>query len=210
MNKDKSSATIALLLVLTIAFTMVVIPLASGHDPPWKIISYAYIMASPNPVGVGQRVAIVMWVDTPMPSALVTNDIRRHDYKLTITAPDETTEVMTWDVIQDTTSIQYVTWTPTQVGTYTLLFEYPEQTYTWDGQYQNDIFTGASKTTTITVQEEALPEAKTSYPLPTEYWTRPIEGQNTDWYQVSSNWLGSPYIPGSGTSYGIPGAIQMD
>ncbi len=208
MNKKKT--TIALLLMMTIAFTLIVTPSASGHVPPWRIISYAYIMASPNPVGVGQRVAIVMWVDTPLPGALVTNDIRRHDYKLTITAPDDTTEVMTWDMIQDPTSIQYVTWTPSQVGTYTLLFEYPEQTYTWSGQYQNDIFTAASKTTTIVVQEEPLPEAKTSYPLPTEYWTRPIEGQNTDWYQVSSNWLGSPYIPGAGTSYGIPGAIQMD
>jgi hypothetical protein len=210
MNKNKSIATIALLLMLTMTFALVVIPPARGHDPPWTIISYAYIMASPNPVGVGQRVAIVMWVDTPMPSALVTNDIRRHYYKLTITASDESTEVMTWDYIQDTTGIQYVTWTPTQVGEYTLLFEYPGQIYTWSGQYENDVFTDASKTTTITVQEEALPEAKTSYPLPTEYWTRPIEGQNTDWYQISSNWLGPPYVPGSGTSYGIPGAIQMD
>ena len=25
--------------------------------------------------------------------------------------------------------------------------------------------------------------------MPTEYWTRPIEGQNTDWAAVSSNWL---------------------
>jgi hypothetical protein len=26
--------------------------------------------------------------------------------------------------------------------------------------------------------------------MPTEYWTRPIEGQNTDWWAISSNWLG--------------------
>ena len=211
VSRRKAIATaISLCLMLTMAITLVAIPLAKAHDPPWKIISYAYIMASPNPVGVGQRVAIVMWIDTPLPGALVTNDIRRHDYKLTITAPDATTEVMNWDVIADTTSIQYVSWTPTQVGEYTLLFEYPEQTYTWAGDYQNDIFAAASKTTTLTVQEEPLPEAKTSYPLPTEYWTRPIEGQNTDWYTVSSNWLGSPYVLGAGTSYGIPGAIQMD
>ncbi len=56
MNKKKT--TIALLLMMTIAFTLIVTPSASGHVPPWRIISYAYIMASPNPVGVGQRVAI--------------------------------------------------------------------------------------------------------------------------------------------------------
>jgi outer membrane protein assembly factor BamB len=185
-------------------------PTANAHTPIWKITSYAYLMASPNPVGVGQRVAIVMWVDTPMPGALVTNDIKRHDYKLTITAPDGTKEVMNWPVITDPTSIQYTSWTPDQTGTYTMLFEYPQQTYTWEGDFQGDIFTAASATTTLTVQEEPLPQAKTSYPLPSEYWTRPIEGQNTDWYAVSSNWLGSPYVPGAGTSYGIPGAIQMD
>jgi hypothetical protein len=121
ISRRKAIATaISLCLMLTMAITLVAVPLAKAHDPPWKIISYAYIMASPNPVGVGQRVAIVMWIDTPLPGALVTNDIRRHDYKLTITAPDATTEVMTWDVIADTTSIQYVSWTPTQVGEYTL------------------------------------------------------------------------------------------
>ncbi|TRO46375.1 hypothetical protein E2P30_00160, partial [Candidatus Bathyarchaeota archaeon] len=177
ISTGKSKATlIALVLTLTMAITLVAVPLATAHDPPWTIISYAYIVATPDPVGVGQRLAIVMWVDTPLPSAVIPNDIRRHDYKLTITAPDETTEVMTWDVVEDTTSIQYVSYTPTQVGTYTLLFEYPEQIYTWSGSYNNDVFTEASATTHVTVQEEQLPEARTSYPLPTEYWTRPIEG----------------------------------
>jgi hypothetical protein len=40
-----------------------------------------------------------------------------------------------------------------------------------------------------------------SYPLPTEYWTRPIEGQNNYWYTVASNWLGAPYIQGAGSAY---------
>ena len=30
-------------------------------------------------------------------------------------------------------------------------------------------------------------------PLPTEYWTRPIEGQNTEWYRIASNWLSSTW-----------------
>jgi len=206
ISTGKSKATlIALVLTLTMAITLVAVPLATAHDPPWTIISYAYIVATPDPVGVGQRLAIVMWVDTPLPSAVIPNDIRRHDYKLTITAPDETTEVMTWDVVEDTTSIQYVSYTPTQVGTYTLLFEYPEQIYTWSGSYNNDVFTEASATTHVTVQEEQLPEARTSYPLPTEYWTRPIEGQNLDWWTIGSNWLGPPYILTGETSTGGAG-----
>ena len=41
---------------------------------------------------------------------------------------------------------------------------------------------------TFTVQQEPLQTI--NYPLPTEYWTRPIEGQNTNWYTIASNWLG--------------------
>ena len=53
------------------------------------ISSYAYIITAPNPVGVGQKMAVVMWIDAPMPSAALGNDIRsRRDYTLTITKPD--------------------------------------------------------------------------------------------------------------------------
>ena len=200
--KHKSLTTFIALFLMVIAFTA--LP-ATAHDPVWNIVSYAYIVPAPNPVGVGQPVSIVMWVDTPMPSAVITNDIRRHDYKLTITAPDESKEVMEWDIVWDTTSIQYTSWIPDQVGEYTLLFEYPGQTYTWDGDYNGDIFGAASATATLMVQEEALEAPTLSYPLPTEYWTRPIEGQNTDWWTISSNWLGPPYILTGETSTGGAG-----
>jgi hypothetical protein len=89
-----------------------------------------------------------------------------------------------------------------------LLFEYDGQTYNWIGNNFKDVFLPCSKTKTLTVQEEPLPAAITSYPLPTEYWTRPIEGQNTDWWSISSNWLGAPYIQGAGDTYGTQGSFQ--
>jgi hypothetical protein len=156
-----------------------------------------------------------MWIDGPMPGATVENDIRRHDYTLTITAPDNSVETQHWDTISDPTSCQFVSFAPDQVGTYTLKFDYFGQTYTWSGSYQNDVFTAASITTTLTVQEEPLPEPINSYPLPAEYWTRPIEGQNTDWYTISSNWLGEPYITsgaaiGGGTSGNYFSHVQQN
>ena len=201
---------IALILMLTIAIPLIALPEANAHTPSWEIPSYAYLVASPNPVGVGQRVAIVMWIDIPMPSASVNNDRRRHDYTLTITEPDENKVTKSWDVVDDTTSIQYYSYTPAKVGTHTLLFEYGGQTYTWSGSYNSDTFLPANKTITLTVQDEPLIEPRTSYPLPLEYWTRPIEGQNTDWWTISSNWLGPPYIPGADAGYGIVGNIQLD
>jgi hypothetical protein len=203
--KDKKAIAITLLLIFAVS-SLLLIPAVSAHDPPWEITSFAYIWASPDPVGVNQRVLIVMWVDRPMPSAHVSrNDIRRHDYTLTITDPDGDTEVMEWPIIWDTTGIQYTSYTPSKVGTYNLLFEYAGQEYTWSGSYQGDTFLPDTKTTTFTVQEEPLPEAITSYPLPTEYWTRPIEGQNTDWFSISSNWLRGPSIRSGATSTGGAG-----
>jgi hypothetical protein len=198
-SRNRTMATlIALFLLLTIAVTLVALPAANAHTPPWQIPTFAYINVAPDPVGVGQQVIVVMWLDKPWPSATVDNDIRPHDYKLTITKPDNTTVTMNWPVVVDSTSSQYTLYTPDRVGTYTLRFDYPGQTYTWSGAYQNDIFLASSATTTLTVQQEPIP--KITYPPPTEYWTRPIEGENTAWVSIASNYLrpfGAAYSFGS-------------
>ncbi|MEM2081394.1 MAG: PQQ-binding-like beta-propeller repeat protein [Candidatus Bathyarchaeia archaeon] len=190
-RKNKAKTILAIFLLLSFAVTLIALPAANAHSPPWTITTHAFLTVNPNPVGVGQRVVIVAWAGLVLPSAAVTNDIRFHDYKVTITRPDGNTETITWDVVWDTTSTAWAEYVPTQVGTYSFVFSYPDQVYTWSGTYQNDIFLGAtSKTVYLTVQEEQLPDPITSYPLPTEYWTRPIEGQNTDWYKIASHWLG--------------------
>jgi hypothetical protein len=205
-SRNKTTATtIAIFLVLTIAATLVALPAANAHTPAWNIPSFAYVEVAPNPVGVGQTVQIYIWVDTPITNAAIINDIRRHGYTLTITKPNGATETQTWAVISDSTGIQYYKYTPDQVGNYTLKFNYAGQTYTWSGDYQNDTFAAATATTTLTVQQEPLPNPITGYPLPTEYWTRPIEGQNTNWYTISSNWLNGPYIRTGATVTGGAG-----
>lgn len=205
------------ILIISMSATMMLAPTATAHSPPWTIVSYAYLVASPNPVGVGQTTAIVMWIDTPMVGATVSNDVRRHDYTLTITTPTGKVETKHWDVVTDSTSVQYLQYTPTELGTYTLKFDYPDQTYTWtsstpgaNAAYTNDTIKGASRTITMEVQQEPVPAALDSYPLPSEYWTRPIEGQNTYWYTVSSNWLGTPYNIGSNAGNHGPGGHQDD
>ncbi len=174
---------------------------------PLSITSYAYISVAPNPVGVGQQVAIVFWADYPLPgSSTVTgtssfnNDIRRHDYTLTITGPDGISITKQWPVIDDTTGMQSYYYTPEKEGNYTATFSYAGQTYVWNqtntpgldatsASYYGDTFKPANATTTFTVQAEQIPNPISGYPLPTEYWTRPINGENTNWYSISSNWL---------------------
>ncbi len=201
----KTLSIVTLFLVLSIVIPLTALSTASAHTPVWDIESYAYISAAPNPVGVGQIVYIYMWVDTPLSGAVVTNDIRRHDYTLTVTQPDGTIKTEHWDVIQDTTGIQAYSFTPDKVGTYDLKFKYGGQTHTWSGTYNGDTYQSAEALTTLTVQEEPIEAITPSAALPTEYWSRPINGENTDWYSISSNWLNGPYIRTGATATGGAG-----
>jgi hypothetical protein len=194
--KTKTTILIATFLILTMALPAVVIHPANAQTSG-QMKSYAFIAVEPNPVGVGQTTYIAMWVDVPLPGASESNDIRKHNYQLTITAPDGTTQTQSWAVVADTTGAQSTSFTPTQVGTYIFAFSYPNQNYTWtsatysgNSAYTGVIFLGANATTTLTVQENPVPQTPNS-PLPSEYWTRPIYGEDFNWYTIGSQWLGS-------------------
>ena len=204
-NKVKTLALlIATILVISTGASLALMQTASAHDPKWEIPTFAFITVSPNPAGVGQQVAVVVWLDKIPDGALITNNIRFHNYKVVITAPDGKTETVTWETVWDTTSSAYTAFTPNQIGTYTFNFTFPGQKYT-DYAYNpaslfvNDTYLPSSAVTTLTVQEEPAPGGEVT-PLPTEYWTRPIEGQNALWYSISSNYIrpmGAAYSFGS-------------
>jgi len=197
ISKNKILTTlIAISLIITIGTSIVLLPITTAHSPPVNIPTYAFLSVTPNPVGVEQSVNVVMWAGLVLPGATVGNEVRFKDYKLIITHPDGHNETMTWPIVTDTTSTQSVQFTPKEIGTYSFVFSYPDLTYTWSNSatYKDDVFLGStSKSITLTVQEEPVPEARTSYPLPTEYWSRPIEGQNIDWWTIASNWLGEAH-----------------
>jgi PQQ-like domain len=193
MNKNKMASAIAMFLVMTFAISLVALPAANAQGSK-EMTSYAFIDVAPNPIGVGQTVYISFWVDVALPQAAITNNIRRMDYTLTITSPTGKTDTKHWDFVADSTGIQFISYVPTEVGTYTFKFDYGGQTYTWNDTSAMRAWTGvkflpATKTAKLTVQQEQLPPPLGSYPLPTEYWTRPIEGQNTNWYTITSQWM---------------------
>ncbi len=217
--KGKTMAIlIAAILTISIGASMTLIPNASAHTPPWNIPTYAYISAAPSTLGVGQTTLIYMWLDpvygaaggtnigavgttalngTLAGAALLSNDHRFHNYQLTITAPNGAVTTQSWAVVSDPTSDQSYTFTPNAVGTYNFTFSYPGQVYGADGDGNpssaliNDTYLPSSATTTLTVQSTQIPGAITSEPLPSDFWTRPIYGENTNWYTISSNWLGT-------------------
>jgi outer membrane protein assembly factor BamB len=202
----------AALMIVSIGASMALIPTTSAATTK---STFAYIEALPHNVGVGDDIMIYMWVNQIAPSALMTNDYRLHNFQLTITKPDNTTETKTWETVWDTTSNQGYVYVPDMVGTYTVKFTFPQQnvnaTSHAAGATADDVFLGSTTTTTFTVQENSIGRLPDSYPLPVEYWTRPIYGENSFWYTISSNWLGNG-APGylgfeSTYNYGGNGAL---
>ena len=207
---------IAAILTISMGASMMLIPNASAHTPPWNIPTYAYIFAAPDPIGVGQTTHVYMWLDEVFGAAgtatvgysyaLLSNNYRFHDYKLTITAPDGTNTTVNFATVSDPTSSQAYSFTPSTTGTYTLTFNFPGQAYkAYPGGYNptstlvNDTYLPSSTSTTLTVQSTPIPTTPGA-PLPTDYWTYPIYGQNYAWYTISSNWLGF----GIGLSASVP------
>jgi outer membrane protein assembly factor BamB len=195
----------AILLIATIGASMMFLPTTLAHDPPWGIPTFAHVYAAINPIGVGQTTYIYMFLTPTYADTLMTNNYRFHNFNLTIVAPDGTVTNKIFETIQDTTSNQGYSFTPDQVGTYQVYFDFPGQKvndypYLPTSQYKNDTYLASSASTTLVVQEEQIRYVDQA-PLPSEYWTRPVYGENTMWFTIASNWLGSG-APGYGAMIG--------
>jgi outer membrane protein assembly factor BamB len=198
--KNKTMAImIAVFLTISMSAAVMLEPGVQAHTPAWQFTTVAYIAAAPNPVGVGQQALIFVWLDYTCQGVSIDNNIRFRNYQLTITRPDNVNETITWPICTDPTSSAYTPYTPNQVGTYTLTFNFPGQTYDYgaaypaNAAYNNDTYTASSATMKLVVQQDPIPKLPAT-PYPTEYWARPINGANYDWENIASNWLGGAAI----------------
>ena len=190
IKNNSKAILIAALLTFAMIASMVLMPSANAHTPAWQIPTYAYVWASPNPDGVGQTISVYLWLTNTYPGATISNSLRFHNYKLTITAPNGAVTTQNFPTVFDTTSNQHTSFVSDQIGVYNLSFSYPGETITADDPYTGDSFAPASASTSVTVSSTPVPNVLTGAPLPTAYWTRPIYGENTNWYTIASNWLG--------------------
>ena len=196
MSKIKL-ATLSLLLLATIALPLLSIPAASAHTPAWQVPTYAYITASPNPVGPNQQTVFVFWMAQPPPSASAKTGDRWTDMTIDVTKPDGTIDHL-GPFVSDPVGSGYTTYTPQVIGTYTAKFNFPQQVceragYTGlngsNSAYVNDTFLASTASTKFVVQ--ATPIAFfTEAPLPVSYWTRPIDSNNQNWASIGGAWLG--------------------
>jgi len=199
INGKKTFAAVIILLFLS-SIAAVQQP-ATAHTPSWNIPTYAYLAASPNTVAVGQYTLLIMWLNTVVPTSGGTSGDAWRNFKIDVTDPDgQKTTLGPFTSGQVGTT--FTTFTPTKVGVYTMVFSWPGQTLSnGTGEpnfrglaYVGDFFqpsTSAPLTLTVTQNPVAsFPET----PLPTEYWTRPINDLNRNWSPLASNWLGGAWL----------------
>ena len=195
LNFRKKSLALAIVIFLMLSMTasMILLPTDQAHTPPWQIPTYAFINVAPNPAGIGQTVTIGMWLQIPPPTAVAATGDRWHNFKVTVTHPDGTTETL-GPFTSDDTGGTYTLYTPTPLGNYSFVFSYPGETLLGAnggfGPYIGDYFQpSTSPTVRLTVQQDAIPPIPTN-PLPTQYWTRPVQAGNGVWSTITGNWLG--------------------
>jgi len=186
----------AILIVAILTLSMAAsITLVNAHKPAWNIPTYAYVNVSPNPAGLGQQVTIGMWIQIPPPTASGAVGDRWHNFNVTITKPDGTKETL-GPFTSDDTGGTYALYAPTQLGNYSFVFNYPGETMPGaNGASQSNAYIGdyfmpsTSETAYCTVQQDPVPLLPTN-PLPTNYWTRPVQSGNGAWSTITGNWLG--------------------
>jgi hypothetical protein len=201
--KKTITTSIIILLLLATCASLITSPNANAHTPPWTISTYAFIVVSPNPVGVGQTAYVNFFIDKVPPTSIGNWGMMWHNFKVNVTTPDGvTTDLGTFS--SDAVGGGWTQYVPETVGTYTFGFSFPGQVAKYENPYPyplpsgtiptfdylNDTYTGSSAITTLTVQEAPVQSTFPGAALPTEYWTRPISSMNREWYSISGNWFG--------------------
>jgi hypothetical protein len=220
-NDRKLLAILALFLMISVVFTVNALPNVSAHTPPQTYPTVAGIIVRPNPVGVGQQVGLLMFIDKAPPLAQGDFGERYHNYTVTITKPDNSTETL-GPFNSDAISFGYAYYTPTQIGSYTFVFHFPQtlivnenappayynqntnNNNVYEPEQLNDTYLASdSAPYTLVVQQEPVTAYPTSL-LPTSYWTSPINALNREWYAIGGDWLsGAQLVSSGGTAIGL-------
>jgi len=197
MRKEKIifKKTLAMLLILTFAVSIVMAsPMTKAQSAPTQK-TYPFVDAVPNPVGAGQNVIVRCGIL----QALADIYVGWTGITVTVVKPNGDT-VTLGPVTSDSTGGTSINYVPDQVGTYKLTTNFPQQTMPSD---MFDMERGAfipkgtvmlastSDTIDLVVQTDPVPHY-TEQPLPTNYWTRPIDAQLIQWYSISGNWVSRP------------------
>jgi hypothetical protein len=216
MTKNKT-ATIALVLLLTISAMSAVLPATTGQNPTYDFPTFLFMYVAPNPVGVGETTYAMAIFSRPTPTAEGYGGDWYENVTIEMVSPSGDKKV--FGPYRETGMVGGVTITitPDQVGNYTFQAFYPGEILDlinpvdqnpnrgWNRHLNGSrLLPSQSEIVTLTVQEEPVGSDYNTPPLPTEYWTRPIYATNWNWGELGANWFG---LGGSG-KYDVTGNVQ--
>jgi len=187
--RNKSIAfSIVSVLVLTFAM-FTTLPIAGART----IDVWIYIHLAPNPTGLGQATTLMTWVSQNTPTATAGTGVgeKWQDITITVTKPDGAVETL-GPYTADPVGFVATFYTPDQLGTYKFQSHFPGQTLA-----SGDYYTAADSYVVDLVVQQDKVEPEAGVPFTNDYWTRPIYGENRDWWPKTGNWL----MPGVETTF---------
>jgi outer membrane protein assembly factor BamB len=181
--KQNLKQIIAICLLISFAVSIAAsLPLSNAQTTAKK--TYAFISATPNPVGVGQETLLHIGIS----EATNGTYFSWRGLTVTMTKPDGTSQTL-GPFNTDATGGTGYSITPDQVGTYTLQTHFPQQKMVPGfSAVERTYATSDSPIINLVVQQEALTYFP-AFPLPTEYWNRPINAQFYEWAPLTGQWL---------------------
>jgi len=177
-------------IISIILMAVLLIPLASMNIPAADAAtytSYPFLGAVPNPAGVGQSVLLHVGALTALQTARdgwvgLTVEVTKPDgTKTTLAAPTT-----------DSTGGTGIVFVPDQVGNYTMKTIFPAQNATNNLNPTSNLYMAAESDPLLLVVTEDPAPKYPAFPMPTEYWSRPVDAQIREWYSVMGHWLRAP------------------
>jgi len=198
LNNKSKFVTIAAILLLSSSAFLAVLPLDTAHSPAWQIPTWCFAAVTNKVIGVNQQLNLICWLNAFPPTAQGQYG-DRWQFTIEVTKPDGTKDIL-GPLSSDPVGTSYITYAPTQVGNYSVVAKFSGQTLTGNppppawylGQnvYIGDIYQASQSDQVIfTVQQQPIQQWQEP-PLPTGYWTTPVNSMNRGWASLVGNWLG--------------------
>ena len=216
----KKTKTLLLTIIMLLTITAMLFASSAVDAAVANYNSYIYVSASPNVIGVGQSVLLVAWTadippDIGETAGTVASPTGRAGWtgmQINLTQPNGESVLLNMPH-SDPVGANFISYVPETTGTYTIQAIFPE---TWKNTTTTQALylAAVSNPDTFTVQNEPI-QAWADTPLPTGYWTRPINTANRNWYVLAGDWLGggsggggasisTPFLQPQGTYGGVP------
>ena len=170
------------------------IPLPAGTTANISVNTLIFLSFRPNPVGVNQQVLVNIWFNPPTHYNRYLAGI-----SVEVTKPDGSKQTFDNIITYGGDATAWFLFNPDQVGTYKLKAIFPggyfpagniaggyaQAAFIWlDSAYYSP---ASTEEQTLTVQNDQI----ASWPaatLPTDYWSRPVQPSNREWWTILGNY----------------------